>query len=64
MATYHETRTIAQPAEALFDIVADVERYPEFLPLIRGARIFNRIEDRYETEMNLAPGLLHRPIVF
>lgn len=61
MPIHRETRTIAQPAEALFDIVADVERYPEFLPLIREARIFRRHENAYETEQCLALGLMtHR----
>jgi len=61
MATHRESRAIARPAEEIFDIVADVERYPEFVPLIREARIFNRVEDTYETEQSLALGLLtHR----
>lgn len=61
MATHRESRAIARPAEEIFDIVADVERYPEFVPLIREARVFNRVEDRYETEQSLALGLLtHR----
>ena len=58
MATHRESRAIARPAEEIFDIVADVERYPEFVPLIREARIFNRVEDTYETEQSLALGLL------
>ena len=61
MATHRESRAIARPTEEIFDIVADVERYPEFVPLIREARIFNRVEDTYETEQSLALGLLtHR----
>jgi len=61
MATHRESRAIARPVEQVFDIVADVERYPEFLPLIREARIFTRDEDAYETEQSLALGLLtHR----
>ena len=61
MATHRESRAIARPVEEIFDIVADVERYSEFVPLIREARIFNRIEDTYETEQSLALGLLtHR----
>lgn len=61
MATHRESRTIGRPPEEIFDIVADVERYPEFVPLIREARVFNRVEDRYETEQSLALGLLtHR----
>ena len=61
MATHRESRAIARPPEQIFDIVADVERYPEFLPLIREARIFKRHEDAYETEQSLALGLMtHR----
>lgn len=58
MATHRETRTITLPSEWLFDIVADVERYPEFIPLIREARIVARHVDAYETEQSLALGLL------
>lgn len=61
MASHRESRAIARSPELLFDIVADVERYPEFLPLIRDARIIRRHETAYETEQSLALGLLmHR----
>ena len=61
MASHRESRAIARSPEVLFDIVADVERYPEFLPLIRDARIIRRHETAYETEQSLALGLLmHR----
>jgi len=30
--------------EQLFDLVADIERYPEFLPWCKGARIIERTE--------------------
>ncbi|MBK7952501.1 MAG: type II toxin-antitoxin system RatA family toxin [Candidatus Accumulibacter sp.] len=61
MATHRERRAIALPPEWLFDIVADVERYPEFVPLIRDATIVNRYQDAYETEQSLALGrLMHR----
>lgn len=61
MASHRESRAIARSPELLFDIVADVERYPEFLPLIRDARIIRRHETAYETEQSLALGLMrHR----
>ena len=61
MASHRESRSIALPAEWLFDIVADVERYPEFLPLMREARIVDRHQDTYQTEQSLALGMLmHR----
>lgn len=61
MSSHRESRAIALSPGWLFDVVADVERYPEFLPLIREARIVARDEDTYETEQSLALGLLtHR----
>ena len=54
MANHRECRAIAQSPESLFDIVADVERYPEFLPLVSSARIVNRHENASETEQSLS----------
>jgi len=42
MATHAERRKLPYTAEQLFDLVADVERYPEFLPWCVGARIRER----------------------
>lgn len=56
MATHRESRNIALSAEHLFDVVADVERYPEFLPLVREARVVDRQADGYETEQTLVVG--------
>lgn len=39
MPFHQEIRTVSYPAELLFDIVADVGRYPEFLPWCVGARV-------------------------
>ncbi|HVM77766.1 MAG TPA: type II toxin-antitoxin system RatA family toxin [Stellaceae bacterium] len=45
MATHAERRKLPYTAEQLFDLVADVERYPEFLPWCVGARIRERGEN-------------------
>ncbi len=42
MPTYAEQRVLPYTQEQLFDLVADIERYPEFLPWCRGARIRER----------------------
>jgi coenzyme Q-binding protein COQ10 len=42
MPTHAERRLLPYTAEQLFDLVADVERYPEFLPWCIGARIRER----------------------
>ncbi len=39
------TRTVSWPARKMFDLVADIESYPEFLPWCVGARIENRRPD-------------------
>jgi len=56
--SHRESRVVAVSAERMFDLVADVERYPEFLPLMRSATIVRRHERAYETEQVLALGLL------
>src|SRR5271155_4713755 len=42
MPTHAEQRLLPYTPEQLFDLVADVERYPEFLPWCLGARIRER----------------------
>lgn len=42
MSSHIETRLLPYSADLMFGIVADVERYPEFLPWCVGARIRER----------------------
>jgi coenzyme Q-binding protein COQ10 len=70
MTVHSETRVVCTPPELLFSLVADVERYPEFLPMWKWARIrrwdgpstyyteqevgFGPIRERFETKTILA----------
>jgi coenzyme Q-binding protein COQ10 len=45
LITHAEQRLLGYRPEQLFDLVADVERYPEFLPWCIGARIRERREN-------------------
>jgi coenzyme Q-binding protein COQ10 len=45
MPTHAEERVLPYTPDQLFDLVADVERYPEFLPWCVGARIKERRPD-------------------
>src|SRR5207245_1998918 len=45
MPTHAEDRVLPYTPEQLFALVADVERYPEFLPWCVGARIKERRPD-------------------
>jgi coenzyme Q-binding protein COQ10 len=42
MPKHRDTRLLPYTPEQLFDLVADVARYPEFLPWVIGARIQSR----------------------
>ena len=42
MPTHHETRKLPYTAQQMFDLVADVESYPKFLPWTAAARITSR----------------------
>ena len=51
MKTHHETRILPYTAQQMFDLVADVARYPEFLPWCVGARILARERDSFDAEV-------------
>lgn len=42
MTTHSETRVLPYTAQEMYDLVADVARYPEFLPWTSAARIRSR----------------------
>ena len=45
--------SIASPysAEQIFDLIIDIEKYPEFLPWCKGARILSRGKDNLTAEL-------------
>lgn len=51
MPTHAERRLLPYTPEQLFDLVADVERYPEFLPWCMGARIRERQGDTITADL-------------
>ncbi len=51
MRQYQETRHSPYLPAQLFALVADVERYPEFLPWCKAARVFNHSEGRITAEL-------------
>ncbi len=42
MPAYEEQRSLPYTPEQLFDLVSDIEKYPEFLPWCSAARIISR----------------------
>lgn len=56
MTTHRETQLIAATCDQVFELVADVERYPEFLSLWRRARVYHRESDMYMTDQEIGLG--------
>jgi coenzyme Q-binding protein COQ10 len=46
--------------EQLFDLVADVERYPDFLPWVIAARVYGRKDATLLVEMTMGTSFLHK----
>jgi coenzyme Q-binding protein COQ10 len=56
MPRHSETRTVPYRPEQLFELVADVGRYPEFLPWCVGARIRTRTEMEMVADLTIGFG--------
>ncbi|MFN7113271.1 MAG: type II toxin-antitoxin system RatA family toxin [Alphaproteobacteria bacterium] len=54
MPSHQEKRILPYSAEQLFDLVMDIEKYPEFLPWCIGARINTR--DKNEVKADVIVG--------
>jgi len=54
MPGIRETRSLPYSAEQMFDLVADVDRYPEFLPWIAAARVRSDSETEMVADMLVA----------
>lgn len=51
MPTHHETRFLPQTAEQLFDLVSDVDDYPNFLPWCVALRVTSRDDNEIRADM-------------
>lgn len=56
MSIHTEHRLIHASQERLFELIADVEKYPDFLPMWIDARIYRRRGDTYFTEQEIGLG--------
>jgi coenzyme Q-binding protein COQ10 len=54
MPTFRTSRRVRHSAAHMFDLVADVERYPEFLPLCEGLKVRRRTPDEDGREVLVA----------
>lgn len=54
MPAHTEQKILPYSAEQLFDLVADIEKYPEFLPWCRAARILEKREGECTAQLVIA----------
>jgi coenzyme Q-binding protein COQ10 len=54
MPQFSTTRPVRHSAAEMFDLVADVERYPEFVPLCRALKVRRRIPEPEGVEVLVA----------
>ncbi|MFC7734339.1 type II toxin-antitoxin system RatA family toxin [Roseomonas sp. GCM10028921] len=53
MPTHAETKRLPYTPEQMFDLVADVRRYPEFLPWCVGAQVISRTEGELIADLTI-----------
>jgi coenzyme Q-binding protein COQ10 len=56
--SHSETRSVPYPAELMYAVVSDVEKYPEFLPWVVALRVLSRRENGMTAEMAVGYGAL------
>jgi coenzyme Q-binding protein COQ10 len=63
MSTHSASRTLPYSCEQLFDLAADVESYPDYLPGWVSARILEHTGNRLRVEQQLGLKLIPLPFV-
>jgi len=58
MISHRETRIVPYPAELMYAVVSDVEKYPQFLPWVVGLRVLSRNQNGLTAEMAVGYGAL------
>jgi coenzyme Q-binding protein COQ10 len=53
MTRHTEKKVVPFSAEDMFDLVADVETYPLFLPWCQGARIYDRKDNQLKADLTV-----------
>ena len=59
MPRFHKLRTLSYPAQTLFDLVLDIETYPQFLPWCLDASVANRTHDTLEGTLEVGTKFIH-----
>jgi coenzyme Q-binding protein COQ10 len=53
MINFQEKKELKFSSKQIFDLIMDIEKYPQFLPWVSGSRIVEKHEDYILAELNL-----------
>ena len=53
MPGYKEVRTVPYTSQQMFDLVTDIEKYPDFLPWCLGAHIHERTDEEITADLKI-----------
>lgn len=53
MTQHTEIKVVPFSAEDMFELVADIERYPDFLPWCQGAKVYDQTESRLKADLSV-----------
>lgn len=59
MTTIQRSALVQYSAQAMFDLVNDIEAYPQFMDGCKGATVIARTDDFIEARLDLAKGGMH-----
>ena len=59
MSRFHQFRTLPHPACTLFELVLDIETYPQFLPWCIDAKVADRTHDTLAGTLTVGTKLIH-----
>ncbi len=54
MSAIHKSALVHFSADAMRELVADIESYPEFLPWCRSSKVLSRVDNVVEAELDIA----------
>ena len=60
MATYTHRAHLKYTPDQIFDLVADVEKYPEFIPWMIATRVRRRTDQAIWTDLTVGTGFLRK----
>lgn len=57
---FQASKILPYSADFLKEIVADVERYPTFLPMLKSVAIYPKTDDFFEADLTIGSGLFEK----